>query len=274
MLWALIERIFESLFVRIIGEEIKAWSPHQLEKLVRYHASKLPTEIEERWLEEWLAELDATPGTLKKIYFALCLFTAIPRMNWEHSLPNILFSSWTASTLRVLDILISGLTIMCATPLSLLIALIVKISGSGPILLRRQFIGRAGRKFDLLIFNVSDNIFINQFLNRTALNQLPVLVNVLKGDLSLVGPLPFRANSILDNRNIQIGAFRPGIAPYFKCLRSTEDFCTADSLIQRHLVSISEWARDYSIGAYFKSMALVVVYVLKRDFVALDNHRF
>lgn len=108
---------------------------------------------------------------------------------------------------RLFDILLAGLVCgMLVIPM-LLIAAIVRASDGGPALFRQVRVGRGGQPFEILKFRTmvvnADKIGgyrtadrdpritpIGRFLRRTSLDELPQLLNVLKGDMSIVGPRP------------------------------------------------------------------------------------
>jgi lipopolysaccharide/colanic/teichoic acid biosynthesis glycosyltransferase len=108
---------------------------------------------------------------------------------------------------RVLDLVISilGLVVLC--PLLLLLAIWIKLDSRGPVLYRGKRIGRDGRPFHMYKFRTMvqgaesqgpavtyrDDPRITKtgrFLRRTKLDELPQLLNVLKGEMSMVGPRP------------------------------------------------------------------------------------
>lgn len=85
-----------------------------------------------------------------------------------------------------LDRVAAALLLVLAAPLFGVAALAVKLSSPGPVLARERRIGRDGRSFDLLGFRATP------VLRRWAVDQLPQLLNVLRGDMSFVGPRPER----------------------------------------------------------------------------------
>ncbi len=106
---------------------------------------------------------------------------------------------------RALDIFVSGLGLLLAAPLMLVIAVAIRLSSPGPILFRQHRVGRFGGEFTILKFrtmpanHVSDTwnaavgqetFAVGRWLRRSSLDELPQLWNVLRGDMSLVGPRP------------------------------------------------------------------------------------
>ncbi len=109
---------------------------------------------------------------------------------------------------RALDILLSALALLCLLPLLAVVALVLRCSGEGEVLYEQQRVGLGGRLFGLQKFatmlkdspNLGTGLLtlqndprvlpVGRFLRKTKLNELPQLWNVLRGDMSLIGPRP------------------------------------------------------------------------------------
>lgn len=133
--------------------------------------------------------------------------------------------NFTLGLKRITDIIISSFAIIILSPVMLFIAAMVKFSSPGPILFKQKRIGKGGKEFDFFKFrsmkqldgededrkkmmiefmkngadkNASDTKIINEsrvtwigkIIRKTSLDELPQLFNVIKGDMSLVGPRP------------------------------------------------------------------------------------
>lgn len=109
---------------------------------------------------------------------------------------------------RAFDIAVSALALLALSPLLLLAALAIRLEGGGPVLYRQRRVGRGGREFELLKLRTmvagSDPVGVGtavtrddprvtrvgRVLRRTSLDELPNLVNVLRGEMAIVGPRP------------------------------------------------------------------------------------
>jgi lipopolysaccharide/colanic/teichoic acid biosynthesis glycosyltransferase len=109
---------------------------------------------------------------------------------------------------RALDVAIAGAGLAITSPLFAAAAIAVKLGDGGPVLFKQTRVGRDGRDFELLklrtmvvgaetqgagyAVNVGDSRItrVGAFLRRTSLDELPQLWNVVRGDMSLIGPRP------------------------------------------------------------------------------------
>lgn len=150
---------------------------------------------------------------------------------------------------RLFDLILGCMLLVLVTPLSIVLALLVKLTSSGPILFRQERIGRHGRPFVMYKFrtmvhgadpSVHEAYFqqyvqgmpvpgesgdtyklrrdsrvtpVGNLLRRLALDEIPQLLNVIKGDMSLVGPRPPLAYEVrlYSPRDLQRLSVMPGI---------------------------------------------------------------
>ncbi len=109
---------------------------------------------------------------------------------------------------RAGDLVISSLILIFASPLMLLTALLIKLNDGGPVFVHYPMLTKNGEVFHLTRFRIRNNDYegswrsedyvkrftrIGKFINRTHIAGLPQLFNVLKGEISLVGPRPYTA---------------------------------------------------------------------------------
>jgi exopolysaccharide biosynthesis polyprenyl glycosylphosphotransferase len=119
---------------------------------------------------------------------------------------------------RAVDLLVGGALLVLTAPLLALIALAVKLDSPGPVLFRQPRLGLNGRVFEILKFRSMHAAAadlggrrltarrdprvtrVGALLRRTSLDELPQLVNVLRGEMSLVGPRPHPLEAIAGGR--------------------------------------------------------------------------
>jgi lipopolysaccharide/colanic/teichoic acid biosynthesis glycosyltransferase len=146
---------------------------------------------------------------------------------------------------RLLDVLVGGLLLVITSPFMVVLALLIKLDSPGPVFYRQDRVGRRGRTFTLLKFRSmrvgeaddqhraltagwfrgDDGVRgykslpdprvtrMGRVLRRTSLDELPQLFNVLRGEMSLVGPRPAIAYELTHYRSWYFARLRvlPGI---------------------------------------------------------------
>jgi len=129
---------------------------------------------------------------------------------------------------RALDLLVAGGALVLLSPVLLLVAVAVRAALGAPVLFRQERPGLDGRPFTILKFrtmrdavgrdgqSLSDELRLTAFgrwLRSTSLDELPELVNVLRGDMSLVGPRPLLMEylPLYDREQARRHLVRPGI---------------------------------------------------------------
>ena len=132
---------------------------------------------------------------------------------------------------RTMDIVSSLVGLILLSPLFLLVAILIKLDSKGPIIFKQIRIGKDSKPFYIYKFrsmkidapNLSTEEFINasdfttkvgKFIRKTSIDELPQLVNILKGDMSIVGPRPVieREVRLLEIRKeCNVDSILPGI---------------------------------------------------------------
>ncbi len=126
---------------------------------------------------------------------------------------------WDRVFKRMFDLVVGSFILILLAPVMFLIGLLVKWTSEGPIFYRQERVGMNGRPFQILKFrtmrvdaeketgpvwakeNDPRRTQIGTFLRKTSLDELPQLFNVLRGEMSVVGPRPERPNFVEEFRN-------------------------------------------------------------------------
>ncbi|MDK0700862.1 sugar transferase [Clostridium perfringens] len=132
---------------------------------------------------------------------------------------------------RVFDFSMSLIAIIVFSPIILIISLLVKLTSKGPVFFKQRRIGRNNEEFNILKFrsmridtpNVATHLLkdpsvfitpLGKFLRKTSLDELPQLINILKGEMSIVGPRPALYNQYdLRDMRTEVGVHKlvPGL---------------------------------------------------------------
>lgn len=192
-----IENLTETIEKHQIEEVIIALETREHKRL-----SEILTIVENRQVTVWgIPDLyDFLSGTVK--------------VNTIYSSPlikisNGLMPGWQENTKRLLDVIFSMIATILFLPVFIILAIIIKSTSKGPILYKQERIGRFGKPFHIYklrsmvhgaengtpeLSSESDERITNigRFLRKTHLDEIPQFYNVIKGEMSLVGPRPER----------------------------------------------------------------------------------
>jgi lipopolysaccharide/colanic/teichoic acid biosynthesis glycosyltransferase len=177
--------------------------------------------------------------------------------------------------LRAFDVAVSLAALAFLSPLLALIALAVKLTSSGPIFYRGPRVGRLGADFSILKFRTMRSgaagpsitraadprvTPVGRFLRRWKLDELPQFVNVLRGEMSLVGPRPEAPEYVLlysaEERNVL--RVRPGItSPASLRYRDEESLLTGE-----------EWRDEYVNRIMRDKLRIDIEWLGRRTFVS------
>ena len=175
-----------------------AFDDHEHEMILKMMKDAEGKNIELFYLPDLLDMITSNRGTLE--------VGGIPIFR----LKAMAFSGWQGFWKRAFDIVVSFLGIILLSPFLLLVALLVKINSRGPVFYKQDRVGLDGQEFKMIKFRtmVVDaekgtgpvwakkddprTTSLGKFLRRTSIDEFPQLINVLKGEMSLVGPRPER----------------------------------------------------------------------------------
>lgn len=123
---------------------------------------------------------------------------------------NAGYSRWSMNAKRFMDIVVSGISLVLLSPILLLTAIAIKLDTKGPVFYSQTRVGLRGAEYDIhkfrsmrtdaeaagvAVFAEEDDprvTRVGRFLRKTRLDEMPQLLNILKGEMSLVGPRPER----------------------------------------------------------------------------------
>jgi lipopolysaccharide/colanic/teichoic acid biosynthesis glycosyltransferase len=170
---------------------------------------------------------------------------------------------------RLIDILVAAAAFILVAPLMLATAIAIKLDDRGPVLYRQRRVGRDGNTFQMLKFrsmvngadrmrdildvaNVTDGLLfkldddpritrIGRFIRKASFDELPQLWNVIRGDMSLVGPRPLPVEpESFGPLDAQRHAVRPGITGYWQV--SGGNGLTYREMIKLDLAYLHNWS--------------------------------
>ena len=175
---------------------------------------------------------------------------------------------------RLVDIVSSGLGLVVISPLFVLLAIAVKTTSKGPVFFRQERVGRGGGRFMILkfrtmrlgaddekaslarlnhtgdsrLFKIPDDPRVTRvgaFLRSWSLDELPQLVNVFRGEMSLVGPRPFFPQDLQEyqDHHFERLAARPGITGLWQVRGRSDinDFEEVVALDRQYIDTWSSW---------------------------------
>lgn len=178
---------------------------------------------------------------------------------------------------RFFDILISAVSIILLSPLILLISLLIKLTSEGPVVFSQNRVGQFGKsikvyKFRTMLLSApkevatgdleNPNIYITKIgkiLRMTSLDEILQLFNVLKGDMSIVGPRPIILNEIRIHelrKKENIYLIKPGITGLAQI--NGRDLLTAEEKVHFDSIYMRKISLKMDIHILFKSAVVVL----------------
>ena len=191
------------------------------------------------------------------------------------------------SVKRVFDLVISTIGLIILSPIFLILAIIVKLDSKGPVFFAHTRYGKNGKKFKMYKFrtmyeNAQDMINdftpeqmkewkenfklqddpritkVGKFLRKTSLDELPQIVNIIKGDLSIIGPRPVIEEELEkygDNKD-KFLSVTPGLTGYWQA--NGRSSTTYEQRMEMELYYIDNISPKLDVKIFFKTIESVI----------------
>lgn len=199
---------------------------------------------------------------------------------------NIPHNPYQLGLKKVMDVMVSLTVIILFSPVFIFIGLLIKLTSRGPIIFKQARVGLRGRPFDLYKFRtmvqnaeeirnqladkneVDGPVFkikndprvtgIGRFLRRTGLDELPQLFNVLRGEMSLIGPRPPLQSETRQYKRWQLRrlSVKPGLSCFWQ-IKPERNNIRFDKWMELDLAYIDNWSIRLDLMILFKTVGTV-----------------
>jgi lipopolysaccharide/colanic/teichoic acid biosynthesis glycosyltransferase len=207
-------------------------------------------------------------------------------------LEPVSLSRWQLVVKRGLDIAVASVSLLFAAPVLALAAIAIKLDDRGPVFFRQRRVGRAGLIFEVLklrtmvpdaeqrlgevtadnqrrdgpLFKVTDDprrTRVGRVLEATSLDELPQLINVLLGSMSLVGPRPALPDEVakFDDELLERHSVRPGITGLWQV--EARDNPSFEAYRRLDLFYVENWSVTLDLAVLFETFQAVIARLLR-----------
>jgi lipopolysaccharide/colanic/teichoic acid biosynthesis glycosyltransferase len=200
-------------------------------------------------------------------------------------LEPVSLARWQVVTKRALDLVLSGIGLLFAAPVLAACALAIKLTDKGPVFFSQQRVGQDGKPFTILklrtmvvdaeerladlveknqrdgvLFKLSDDprvTKIGKLLRATSLDELPQLINVVRGDMSLVGPRPALPIEVaqFDEELLARQRVRPGITGLWQV--EARDSASFQAYQRLDLFYVENWSVSLDLAILLSTVQTV-----------------
>ncbi len=214
------------------------------------------------------------------------------RVDEVESIPLLTFTTLPPNTTalavkRFLDVSISAVLLILAAPLMLVVAILIKSTSRGPVLFRQKRCGKNGRtftiyKFRSMVLGAEERVdelrdlndmdgpvfmikkdprvtILGSFIRKMSIDELPQLWNVLKGDMSLIGPRPPLPDEVAAYKRWQRRrlSMKPGLVCLWQVSGNyvVDDF---DEWVKMDLHYIDKWSLGLDVKIFLKTIPVVI----------------
>jgi exopolysaccharide biosynthesis polyprenyl glycosylphosphotransferase len=199
---------------------------------------------------------------------------------------NIPHNPYQLAIKKVMDVVVSLIVIVAFSPVFIVIALLIKLTSKGPVIFKQGRVGLRGRPFNLYKFrtmvsnaeeirtNLNDMnevdgpVFkirndprvtrVGKFLRRSGLDELPQLFNVLKGEMSLIGPRPPLLSETRQYKRWQLRrlSVKPGLSCFWQ-IKPERNSIKFDKWMELDLAYIDNWSIRLDLMILLKTVGTV-----------------
>ena len=188
---------------------------------------------------------------------------------------------------RIMDVILATIALVVLSPIFLIIAIAIKTESKGPVLFKHTRIGKDGKiiklyKFRSMVINAEELIKsftpeqmkeykenykltndpritkIGKFLRKTSLDELPQLLNIIKGDLSIIGPRPVVTDELkkYGTNTEKFLSVTPGLTGYWAA--NGRSCTTYEQRMQMELYYIDNLSLKMDVKVFFKTIEAVI----------------
>jgi exopolysaccharide biosynthesis polyprenyl glycosylphosphotransferase len=201
------------------GIKVEGTTDQLVEIIEKYNAKEIIIALEKEDHDILVDVISKTEGknlSLKIVPDLYEILSGQARTSQIYGMPLIdimpeLMPEWEKKLKRLMDIIISLLILLLSTPITILTSIAIKIDSEGPIFFKQERLGQNGKPFNVYkfrsmikdaekhtgpVWSQKDDPRVTRmgkFVRRARIDEIPQMFNVLKGEMSLVGPRPERA---------------------------------------------------------------------------------
>ena len=199
--------------------------------------------------------------------------------------------------IRLFDLFFSFLGVLIASPFLLFIAIAIKLTSRGPVIFSQKRVGKNNNdfnvfKFRTMIINSNNKSLITIgekdsritnigfFLRKYKLDELPQLVNVLVGQMSLVGPRPEvrKYVNLYSESQLKVLNIRPGITDWASIMFRNEndllekssdpELYYINSIVPEKILLNQRYVAKYNVAEYFKILGITILVIVYPRYIS------
>ncbi len=278
------------------GEKHILGPPEKLAELIGTHSiDEVIITQDEIPVEEWirLVGVECDPRPIFRIVpHGVDLFMSRVQPDKLDEFPSIQYlmdplTSWEKVVKRVFDLFVAAVIFLVVSPVFLIVSLLIRLESRGGIFYFQERVGKNGRpfwlyKFRSMVEHAEDETGpvwareddkrvtrVGRFIRRTGIDEFPQLINVMRGEMSLVGPRPERPFFVKQHPELTQWrmSVRPGMTGLAQ-IRGRYDLELGEK-VENDLYYI----QNYSLTLDIEILARTVAMIIREEFLRIDRRR-